>query len=123
MGGHFVFYVQAADGSFRGPVSSTLASEKQWYHIAAVFEEGCMALYVDGRLDGEKTCDHKGFQSQPRDTREILVGHYETDQHSSYYEGRIADVRVFARALTEDDIRDIRASSIEQSPIAVSRTK
>merc|ERR1719231_1072686 len=47
--GRYVFYVQAGDGSYRGPTSKTLAQDGEWAHVTAVFEEGCMGLYIKRR--------------------------------------------------------------------------
>lgn len=104
--GRFAFFVQAADGSFRGPTSTTVADDDRWYHVAAVYEEGCMAVYVNGTQES-KTCDHQGFQEGAAEVPEVLIGHYETDKHSSHFQGSIADVRIFAKALTDDEIRGV----------------
>merc|ERR1719231_1016432 len=117
--GRYVFYVQAGDGSYRGPTSKTLAQDGEWAHVTAVFEEGCMGLHINATLENKvcdhkgfqtaareegcmglyinatlenKVCDHKGFQTAAREegAPELIVGHYSTPLHSNYFKGSMA---------------------------------
>jgi hypothetical protein len=120
--GRFVFYVQATDGTYRGPTSKTFAREGEWAHVAAVFEEGCMALYVNATLE-DKVCDHKGYQTADLESSvspELVIGHYDTTRHSSFFKGSMADVRVYAKALSEDEIREVMKDALPSTSSAAS---
>jgi len=107
----FGFYVQDSNGKFRGPQTNQIIKENSWSHIAGVAEDECLAIYLNGVLEN-KVCDKQGFQKLVNSgVIDILIGHYDTSKHSSFYHGSIADVRVYSRALNEEEIKSVMYSS------------
>jgi len=102
--GHFVWFVQDSQSNFRGPHSRSTAPVDDWIHVAGVFEDGCMSLYLNGTRDARE-CDKKGFQTLSRKpTVELVVGHYHTPKHNIWFKGSFADIRVYSKALADADI-------------------
>jgi len=75
-----------------------------WKHIAAVREDGRLKLYVNGKLVAKSSAfnpaDYDVSIDQP-----LRIGFGQTD----YFSGRIAEVRVYNRALREPKIRTLLA--------------
>lgn len=71
-----------------------------WKHLVAVRERGLLKLYVDGKLAAKST----SFNSTDYDLstdRPLRIGFGQSD----YFAGRIAEVRVYNRALADDEVQ------------------
>jgi hypothetical protein len=71
-----------------------------WRHIAAVKQDGKLALYVDGQKVAEST----SFNPDDYDLtnhRPLRIGLGEHD----YFNGKMKDLRIYSRAIDEEDIR------------------
>ena len=76
-----------------------------WRHLAAVREEDRLRLFIDGQQVAESdTFDAKTFDLKPGKTLKIGFG-----QHD-YFNGRMKDVRIYSRALSAKQIRDLSSS-------------
>jgi len=77
-----------------------------WKHLAAVRDGGRLKLYVDGRLVAKSSSfnpsDYDVSTAQP-----LRIGFGQTD----YFSGRIAEVRVYNRALGAGKIRKLAAEN------------
>lgn len=78
-----------------------------WHHIAATREGDQFSLYLDGVMVGRESAG-----SMPLDCREIFVGRLNGNASQSRMEarglvGRIDELAVFPRALTDDEIRKL----------------
>jgi len=94
-----------------------LASQKrvddgQWHHVAGVFDNGTMTIYIDGTPDGSAVGGNTfGIGS----TRYGFVGSqseatvFDGDRSGSpgYWLGSMDDVRIYDRALNQDDIAQV----------------
>jgi len=103
--GRYSWMVQDRNGKYHGVRSSSRAITNVWSHVAGVFEEHCMSIYINSTLEA-KLCDIDGYQIRQTDNNyvEVLIGKYETESHSSFFKGSIGDVRIFERAVSEDEI-------------------
>jgi len=84
----------------------------QWHHVAGVFDNGIMTIYFDGTPDASAVGGNTfGIAS----TRYGFVGSqseataFDGDRSGSpgYWMGSMDDVRVYDRALTQDDIAQV----------------
>ena len=77
-----------------------------WKHIVATREEECLKLYVDGELVAQSSAfrpdDYDLSNDQP-----LKIGFGELD----YFSGRIRDVRLYNRALDDNEIGAVLASA------------
>ena len=116
-GGRWVFRTQP-EGVLRveigggAIVGSTIVSDDQWHHIAAVLEEGSanineVKLYVDGVIDrpsfvGEKEIDTV-IDSETAPDLYINARPGST----KYFAGKIDEVRIYSRALSQQEIEKL----------------
>ena len=84
----------------------------QWHHVAGVFDNGTMTIYIDGTPDASTVGGNTfGIAS----TRYGFVGSqseataFDGDRSGSpgYWMGSMDDVRIYDRALTPDDIAQV----------------
>jgi len=68
-----------------------------WYFFAAIYDDGTMKVYLNGELYGEST-NTKAVAT----TRPVIVGKW---GNVEYFDGIIDEVRVYARALTDEEIQ------------------
>jgi len=72
----------------------------QWYHVVMIKSGNTVSLYIDGIFDssGSKGSEHiAGYN--------LIFGYY-----NSYFNGSLADVRVYNRALTQTEINTLYGS-------------
>lgn len=91
--------------------SRTRVVDGQWHHVAGVFDEGRAMIYVDGVLDSMTTTG-KSFGNGNRRYGFLGVGSKADDYDgaktpSSYFAGDMDDVRIYSRALTNNEIAQI----------------
>ncbi len=92
--------------------SHTFPSDGNWHHVALVFDEGKVRLYLDGVAGSETTAS---FTSIPAHSNNGGIGGSNSgsvfSSSSNYYEGRMDDVRYyFNKALTDNQIADLAAN-------------
>ena len=78
-------------------VTATI-SPGQWQHIALVYNQGLMKLYINGVLKDTKT-NSGGFQPSNSD---LLIG---KDENGNYFNGIIDEVAFFNRSLSDQEIQ------------------
>ncbi|MCC5805059.1 MAG: carboxypeptidase regulatory-like domain-containing protein [Opitutales bacterium] len=83
----------------------------QWHHVAAVFDRATdrMALYVNGALQNERTDVADIFVVDTMGTAPFSVGRQYREINGNepryYFQGHIAEVAVFGRALPQEELR------------------
>lgn len=75
----------------------------KWHHVAGTYDGSTIKLYVDGTLSGSRTWN--GF-IHDTDTS-LLIGHTNDSRYDRVLDGRIDDVRIYNRALTEAEIQQL----------------
>jgi hypothetical protein len=87
-----------------GIISIGTVSYNQWHHIAATFNNGLAAMYIDGQLDNTKMLSVTSIMN---DAQPLIIGgywEYCTPSFQNSLNGRIDDVRIYNRALTAEEI-------------------
>ena len=118
----WVFRVQDSDGQAGAIrvevnggaiVGTTVVSDNQWHHVAAVVPEGGgkvvgdVQLYVDGNLE-TASHDSGNVAINTALSQDLLIG---TDFASRYFHGYIDDVAIFDVALTAEEIATYHAAT------------
>jgi hypothetical protein len=71
-----------------------------WHHVAAVREGSAVALYVDGALVDRRTADAESRSAAVATAPPLVLG----GGPRAGFEGELAGVRLFGRALTGDEV-------------------
>ena len=118
----WVFRVQESDGQAGAIrvevnggaiVGTTVVSDNQWHHVAAVVPEGGgkvvgdVQLYVDGNLE-TPSHDSGNVAINTALSQDLQIG---TDFASRHFHGYIDDVAIFDVALTSDEIAAYHAAT------------
>jgi len=86
-------------------VSTATAGLNQWHHIAATFDRGAGAVYIDGQLDNSSTMS---VSSIMYDYQPLIIGGYWSycggQTFHSRLNGRIDDIYIYDRPLAEGEI-------------------
>ena len=104
------FQMTTTTNSDENLYSNEVLAANRWYHLVAVREGGTQAIYVNGFLDGSRTCsaDPIDFVDGYDDDR-INIGRFTTNiGHPRYHlKGKIDDVMIFDRALSAEEIQQL----------------
>jgi hypothetical protein len=87
--------------------STLIGLDDEWHHIAWIDDHGEVRLYIDGQLDYTNTIVRG---PTPYDT--TSVGAILRAAPGSYFAGIIDEVALWERALSEDEIRDVKDNGI-----------
>ncbi len=109
-------------GVWGGYIKTTqTVNDDQWHHVAAVLEnDGSpdvseILLYIDGILQLDTNVTGSQLIHTAAD-QNVMIGVYENNSsYSSYFTGLIDDVKIYSRALTGDEIKDLAGV---QHPVA-----
>lgn len=74
--------------------------DADWYHLAVVYEDNSMTMYIDGAIVGTQTAD-----GPISDKVEIVLGKLSPYDHEIYFYGRLDDFRIWSLAREWEDIR------------------
>jgi hypothetical protein len=103
----FAFYVEKSGiGStpvYSGDIS---APAGDWYHVAAVYDNKAMRIYLNGILRDSGTFAYDTGSTTPG--KDLAIGARSYDSTVTGYFGGLADdVRIYDRALTEEEINQL----------------
>lgn len=98
------FDVRLADGalaSLQAPEASFIHT-RQWHHVAGVFGQGKMSIYLDGVQIGQESID----QQRAASTSNLLIGRDTTltSEERGYFAGRLDSIRISNTARYERQI-------------------
>lgn len=83
----------------------------RWVHVAGTFDGQTMRIYVDGKEEASRkrpgTVHSNGFH--------LCLGSYEVD-HAAHFEGLLDEVKLYARALSGEEIRAEHAAKQPLTP-------
>jgi len=109
--------VGAEPGLYRLPEGEKAPPLGKWVHLAGVYdgESGAMALYVDGKPIGSETIVGEMRIDPESLNRPLIIGgelnSASIDDVENAFDGCIADARIYARALSADEIQELAAEA------------
>ena len=88
--------------------------DNNWHLSTFVFDKGIYKFYIDGSIIGTKDCTAYGLVLTCSNVTTWILGGY--SEASEKYIGNLSDFRIYATALSDDDIKDLyqRRFSIDQ---------
>ena len=113
------------NGSARFVVSAGYTGTDVWRHVAVVYDNGAFTLYLDGVARDSATASYSAipWHSDSGGLGAVLGGDAfgVSGGPANHFEGLIDHVRIYDRALTPAEIRDlIPTSAISRSPATLS---
>jgi hypothetical protein len=93
-----------------GLLSDYVLLADKWYHLVAVRDGTFQGLYINGQLDVSRTCSPspiKYFGTYDDDRVNIGVESKSYNPTIRYHDGLIDDVRIYDRALSDQEIQDL----------------
>src|SRR5262249_53196408 len=82
-----------------------LVNDGQWHHVAIVFNRAAnLVRYVDGAASGTQYSLASLIGQSLDSTNQVRIGARDQPGDEIYFKGRIDDARVYARALSPDEI-------------------
>ena len=76
----------------------------RWYHVTGTFDGQEIRVYVNGKLEGEKTVDKKGPVMVWNDNNIEIGGRPDTNGGANLYKGKMDELAVYNRALTAAEV-------------------
>ena len=96
------------DGSSNPATYSSTFEINKWYHLAAVFKKndsGTTNGYLKAYLNGILEATHNSVDQAITPTSDLFIGSYNKNKFK--FDGKISDVRIYDKALTEGEVRYI----------------
>ncbi len=85
----------------------------EWYHIAGVYENGDVHLFLNG---GKESWLNTGIVTRSLSGNLIIIGRTATNYYT--FDGLIDDVRIYNRALTAQEVRALYAQTVHNYAIS-----
>jgi hypothetical protein len=97
----------SADSSWKGTVSTVTdkssAPAGNWYHVAAVYDDKDLRIYLNGELRDRRTFDLETGSTTP--DKNLVIGARSYDSTiKSFFGGKIDEVRIYDGALSDAEI-------------------
>ena len=107
------FWIGAGANSWK-PVRGPAVTFDDWEHLAGIYADGNHKFYVNGEYIGEDNFD---ISVNPNEEFLIGAGANETANHNYRFYGKIDEVRLYDRVLTENEIAKVMDSqSLDVEP-------
>ena len=100
--GHFEFIIGNGTSGIR-VASGTLTASERWYHVAGTYDGIQVCLWLNGKLQASKPLSGSISYSANGDIR---IGSWDGGA-PEYFKGKIDEIRLYDRALTVHDIRNL----------------
>lgn len=100
-------------------IATTFISENKWVHVAAVYANGDLKIYINGE---EEEPNPTSTGTLNASTDNFTIGKYPElfapDVNAQYFKGAIDEVRVFDVALTEDQLQQMVFQEIDENELS-----
>lgn len=86
--------------------TSSIPNNSGWHHVAGVFDGESITLYINGQPSKTNTYNGDSFTVNTTST-DYNIGWDGQSGNDRYFEGKIQDVRVYNKALTDTEVNQI----------------
>lgn len=94
-----VFYLSNGSTLYKAKATDQMPSISDWTHIVGMYDGDTMYLYFDGQLQAQNT-----VSTTIQGNNEPLVLGAATSHSTDFFEGKIDEVRIYNRSLTDEEI-------------------
>lgn len=109
-----VFLRNDAGSLLLNTTSTTRLKAGVWCHVAFVDNNGTASVYINGVLD---TANYNYTRSGAfTNINDASIGARRATSYTSFFNGKIADVRIYSTNLTQDQVRSVYYQGIDPSP-------
>jgi hypothetical protein len=115
---HKIRYGGAFNGSGYGPISQTTLLDNQWYMVTTIDNGNVKYIYINGLL--EDSLVHN-YGSVPVSTIDLCFGK-NSQNATDYLFGKLDDIGIWNRALTQQEVTDLYNGNICYQTITVTDT-
>lgn len=113
----FIFYAHPSNtwqfwtgGDGWKVVTGPAVNLDEWDHLAGVYADGNQKFYVNGELVAER--NDGALIVNPQQELLIGAGQNEGTTHNFYFRGKIDEVQLYNRALSEDEIKSLMGEQL-----------
>jgi len=92
------------------PYSTGSYADNDWHFVVGVCNSTIWSLWVDGIYNGSDTTDHTSVNIETESIHPLCFG-MESGSHTLNFQGYLDDVRIYNRALSENEIQAIYQDS------------
>jgi hypothetical protein len=100
--GNVDFIAYNSDTDSQTVTSNTSLSTGRWYHVAVTLSTDNISIYIDGELDAQAGATYSTIQD---DGADLDIGRRGTNSGYNYFDGKIAQVRIYDTQLTSSEIK------------------
>lgn len=91
------------DGILEYKWSDRTITLNNWHHVVLKMENNVQSIYIDAELAGSAEL----FQAQHPNEKPVIIGSALRGDGAEYFKGKIDDIRIYSRALNEDETRGL----------------
>lgn len=94
-----------------------------WYHLVGTYDGKRVRFYVNGKLDGERLADTPGLRIRDLPDARLVIGRAAPSPkydhwHDTYFPGLIDEVKIWRRALSQEEVTSLYEQTLYKSDIA-----
>lgn len=109
--GKLLFSIHTSANSYIEYLSDEKYNDGKWHHLAFTFDNTAYKVYIDGNLKYSKELSSNGIYYT---STSVAIGRDGTSS-GNYFDGAIDDVRIFNRALSQNEIRQVYSSNSDSA--------
>ena len=102
-------YWYSAGSFYQSVISNTVIPTGKWHHVAAIYNNNQLTLYIDGVKERTRT-----RQNPVATGHSALIGALDGSSPGSFFRGDIDELRIWNVALTENQLHYIMNQEIEE---------
>lgn len=107
VGGNLRVQATTSSGDYEAAYSTLNLSTGRWYHICGVYDEAAAFVYL--YVNGVRVASTSTAGSMSDAAKNFVAGGYPNNESNTEINGRFADLRIYDRALSYGEIRELWA--------------
>ncbi len=101
------------DGANNIGVTGPAVPSEQWHHVIGMVDNNTFSFFIDGQLLSSQNL----YTPPTGNTFPLLIGKWACDNRRFFFHGAIDDIRIYNRALTDEEISILSETDIAEPPV------